>query len=215
MDVEVQDNGILAKVLIEKGSNIPVGKNIAIVADAEDNLKDLELPKDEASSEEQSFSSSKEEVKPIVQDRETKSNVEHKSTSQANDAVNKSFLPSVSYLIHQYKIENPWSIPATGPHGRLLKGDVLAHVGKIDKGVPSSLQKFVRNLEVLDFSGVEPKKPSYTEDSVPIRKSTMIETLKTVPMKDEYITFERSISLEKLKSLLAKRKGIVMSFYYI
>ncbi|CAA22547.1 pyruvate dehydrogenase protein x component, Pdx1 [Schizosaccharomyces pombe] len=206
MDVEVQDNGILAKVLIEKGSNIPVGKNIAIVADAEDNLKDLELPKDEASSEEQSFSSSKEEVKPIVQDRETKSNVEHKSTSQANDAVNKSFLPSVSYLIHQYKIENPWSIPATGPHGRLLKGDVLAHVGKIDKGVPSSLQKFVRNLEVLDFSGVEPKKPSYTEDSVPVRKSTMIETLKTVPMKDEYITFERSISLEKLKSLLAKRK---------
>ena len=47
-------------------------------------------------------------------------------------------------------------IPATGPNGRLLKGDVLAYVGKIDDSYPSDLAERFTKLAQLDLSNIKP-----------------------------------------------------------
>jgi len=51
-------------------------------------------------------------------------------------------------------------IPATGPGGRLLKGDVLAYVGQIENSYPSELASRFTKLSHLDLSNIKvmPKK---------------------------------------------------------
>jgi hypothetical protein len=47
-------------------------------------------------------------------------------------------------------------IPATGPNGRLLKGDVLAYVGSIEGSYPSELASRFAKLSHLDLSNIKP-----------------------------------------------------------
>jgi hypothetical protein len=47
-------------------------------------------------------------------------------------------------------------IPATGPGGRLLKGDVLAYVGQIENSYPSELASRFTKLSHLDLSNIKP-----------------------------------------------------------
>ncbi|KAI1978418.1 pyridoxine biosynthesis protein [Ophidiomyces ophidiicola] len=66
--------------------------------------------------------------------------------------------PSVAQLIHENQIpdsEIP-KIPATGPNGRLLKGDVLSYIGTIPSDYPSSLSSRLSKLTHLDLSNIKP-----------------------------------------------------------
>lgn len=78
--------------------------------------------------------------------------------------------PSVSHLLHEKGIPSSEAdkIPASGPKGRLLKGDVLAYLGKISASYASDLSKRISNLSHLDLSNIqlaappEPKKQAAT-----------------------------------------------------
>ncbi|EMR08912.1 hypothetical protein PNEG_02694 [Pneumocystis murina B123] len=69
--------------------------------------------------------------------------------------------PAVLSLIKHYNITNPFEIKTTGPRGRLLKGDILAHVGAINKDFPLKLVKIIEEKEKLDLSNlkIKPKQP--------------------------------------------------------
>jgi hypothetical protein len=67
-------------------------------------------------------------------------------------------------LVHEHSI--PTSdipkIPATGPKGRLLKGDVLAYVGDIAPDYSSNLSARLSELAHLDLSNIKVTAPSKT-----------------------------------------------------
>ena len=70
--------------------------------------------------------------------------------------------PSVQHLLHERGISNEDAnqIPASGPNGRLLKGDVLAYLGRIDKAYPAAQSQRIVKLGHLDLSNIQlaPKK---------------------------------------------------------
>ncbi|EAW09422.1 putative pyruvate dehydrogenase complex component Pdx1 [Aspergillus clavatus NRRL 1] len=73
--------------------------------------------------------------------------------------------PSVIQLLHEKGIpESDISkIPASGPKGRLLKGDVLAYIGAIPADYPSSQASRLTKLSHLDLSNIKiaaPPKPA-------------------------------------------------------
>lgn len=72
--------------------------------------------------------------------------------------------PSVAQLLHEKNIpiSEADKIPATGPKGRLLKGDVLAYLGNISASYASDQSARISKLAHLDLSAVQiapPKKP--------------------------------------------------------
>lgn len=109
--------------------------------------------------------------------------------------------PAVQHLLHQNGMSNADAekIPASGPAGRLLKGDVLAYLGKIQKDYPSKSQARLTKLGHLDLSNIqiakpppkkeepaketkapEPELPKETEVALPISLTTVIATQKRV-----------------------------------
>ncbi|KAK1058088.1 pyridoxine biosynthesis protein [Friedmanniomyces endolithicus] len=107
--------------------------------------------------------------------------------------------PSVEHLLHLNGMTaaDADSIPSSGPNGRLLKGDVLAHLGRINKDHPAQITARLLKLGHLDLSNIQiaaapPKRdapatppamaevPLDTELAVPISLSAVIATQKRV-----------------------------------
>ncbi|KAJ5197881.1 uncharacterized protein N7498_006998 [Penicillium cinerascens] len=65
--------------------------------------------------------------------------------------------PSVAQLLHQKNVpESEVSkIPASGPKGRLLKGDVLAYLGQIAAEYPATQAATLAKLAHLDLSNIK------------------------------------------------------------
>ncbi|TGZ83911.1 hypothetical protein EX30DRAFT_346629 [Ascodesmis nigricans] len=151
MDVEAQEDGVMAKILVDAGSKgVRVGTKIAVLAEQGDNIATLEIPADVPSSAPSPSPSSSpktsEAPKPAQQ-----------APSQQPTASKKNpqtLLPSVSHLLHLHSL-NASQITGTGPKGRLLKGDVLAHIKAIPASSPSELQKRITKLGKLDLSNIK------------------------------------------------------------
>ncbi|KAL1859258.1 pyridoxine biosynthesis protein [Paecilomyces lecythidis] len=85
--------------------------------------------------------------------------------------------PSVIQLCHEKGISESEiaKIPASGPKGRLLKGDVLAYIGSIPADYPSTLAAQIAHNQHLDLSNIKiapaPKPaepaPAAVEEKVP------------------------------------------------
>lgn len=72
--------------------------------------------------------------------------------------------PSVTQLLHEKGVPDSEisKIPATGPKGRLLKGDVLAYLGSIAAEYPSTQAARIAHMAHLDLSNIKlaaPKAP--------------------------------------------------------
>lgn len=81
-----------------------------------------------------------------------------KKVSRGNASKQKYPLyPSVQHLLQVNGLakEEADKIPATGPNGRLLKGDVLAYVGAISDSYPSQLADRFKVLSHLDLSNIK------------------------------------------------------------
>jgi pyruvate/2-oxoglutarate dehydrogenase complex dihydrolipoamide acyltransferase (E2) component len=152
MDVEAQDDGVLAKIVIPDGSkNVKVGKTIAMLAEQGDDLSTVEVPKEDDAPE---------------ADGEAKTNQNQKSSSDSasksageKDHILGSYPPAVLRLLQQFRIEDPSVIRPTGPQGRILKGDVLAYAGKIGKQVPQVLNEILIKKQKLDLTNIQIQKP--------------------------------------------------------
>lgn len=148
MDVEAQDSGILAKILVPDGTQkVNVGKVIAVLAEEGDDISAVGVA---AESLDTSSAEPANKVKEKSRDVAQTSQDEHKRHLKFENT----YLPAVLRLLQLHDIEDPTQIHGTGPHGRLLKGDVLAHLGTIKSDVPKSLQRILEEKQRLDLSNI-------------------------------------------------------------
>lgn len=175
MDVEAQEEGVLAKILVPDGThNVNVGKTIAVLAEQGDDISTLELPADDAQAVLPSTGSEKTSQLKQTDAAQDQGSSESKASLHFTDT----FSPAVLRLLQQYGIKEPKSISATGPQGRLLKGDVLAHVGSISRDTPKALHDILAKKQKLDLSNIQIEHrevPSLLESSVspPIKPPTV------------------------------------------
>ncbi|KAL9094045.1 MAG: hypothetical protein Q9165_003715 [Trypethelium subeluteriae] len=193
MDVEAQDDGVLAKITQSDGTkSVKVGTRIAVIAEPGDDISNLEIPAEsEAKPQEgqprrQDRPSPQEEMSSGIDRTEgSESAAESPPSSKPNadaaaggaaDTTKGSasptgaksqkqiypLYPSVQHLLHEKGLskEDAEKIPASGPSGRLLKGDVLAYLGQIDKSYSAAQSQRINQLGHLDLSNIQiaPKK---------------------------------------------------------
>jgi hypothetical protein len=125
---------------------------------AEDNpaAKKADAPKEEPKQQ------PKEESQAVPKEERTskpppKSGAPQSSSSGKAQKQTYPLYPSVQHLLKVNGLpkEEADKIPATGPNGRLLKGDVLAYVGKIQNSYPSESAERFKKLAHLDLSNIK------------------------------------------------------------
>ena len=179
MDVEAQEDGILMKVMQGDGSKgVPVGTRIAVVAEEGDDISSLEIPADEQAQSAQADQPSK---TPTSESPESQSAPPSSTPPKAAQSGEKTFkqtyplYPSVAQLLSENGLDKSAAsgITPTGPNGRLLKGDVLAFLGKINTQTPSDISARFNKASHLDLSNIkvakapEPKKPAREAAAAP------------------------------------------------
>jgi hypothetical protein len=174
MDVEAQDDGIMAKIVQGDGSKgIKVGTRIGVIAETGDDLSTLEIPPEESVE----ASPKREAPKPSPKS-ETESQAAAPPTPKpasppsADTATKKPtglpkkqtypLFPSVEQLMHERGIELSAidKMTPTGPKNRLLKGDVLAYLGSVSESYPTELATRIEKLTHLDLSNIHLAAPA-------------------------------------------------------
>jgi pyruvate/2-oxoglutarate dehydrogenase complex dihydrolipoamide acyltransferase (E2) component len=176
MDVEAQDDGIMAKITQGDGAKgIKVGTRIGVLAEPGDDISSLEMPaeesaptpkKEEASKPKPEITSeSKSEAAPAKSS--SKSSV--KKPSKPAEKQTYPLLPSVSHLIHEHGLEEADvdKMTPSGPNNRLLKGDVLAYLGSISSSYPTELSGKIQKLTRLDLSNIKLAPPTAAPKAAP------------------------------------------------
>lgn len=204
MDVEAQDDGVMAKVLVRDGTQkVLVGQVIAITAEDGDDISSLDLEVNEEKMGPVSRVSLKSmEGGPSKPKSDSTMDQANISTDQVRKDIH---LPAVLRLLYDHQIEDPRVITPTGPHGRLLKGDVLAYVGAIDKEIPMNLKRIVEKKQTLDLSNIVLQRPA---DSQGTPTSTVTPT---PPAKPRLAMVETIVHLRPSIGLQAKAPGNISS----
>lgn len=181
IDVEALDDGVMWEILRNDGDKgIPVGEPIAFFAEEGDDLATLEKPKDDQAPSSSASTSAPEPEQPAK--KETKKEVKEESTSTSSNKdvfntanPNQKLSPAVELLLHEHHIskEDAFSkIEASGPKGRILKGDVLAYLGEIKTESVSKIAEWIKSKEHMDLSNIilarpeESKKEGSVEEAV-------------------------------------------------
>lgn len=179
IDVEASDDGQMFEILQNDGAKgIPVGEPIAFLAEPEDDLKSLAkppiehvakeaIPKHQQPPDQATKTKLALALVPSLSLAASQSSSSPKVDKDASKVVrkanpNQTLLPSVVSLLLQNNITQKEAldlIPATGPNGRILKGDVLAYLGKIPQDAPAAIAEYVALKEHLDLSNVVPAQP--------------------------------------------------------
>ncbi|KAL9587517.1 MAG: hypothetical protein Q9212_000219 [Teloschistes hypoglaucus] len=202
MDVEAQDNGKMAKITQPGGTKgVKVGSRIAVVAESDDDLSSLSLPAEDStpvpSPQEDTSSgidpsqSSESQAEAPPSSKEGagtpwSSNSQSETPPTSGKPAKQSYplYPSVAGLLHEKGIATSEAdkIPASGPKGRLLKGDVLAYLGRISESYPSEQSARITKLGHLDLSKIQLAAPK--EEVPPSSASTREETLTSSPREE-------------------------------
>jgi pyruvate/2-oxoglutarate dehydrogenase complex dihydrolipoamide acyltransferase (E2) component len=221
MDVEAQEDGILAKIVVAEGAKaIQVGSRI-VLAEEGDDLATLEMPAEDSSSSagqpaRKDRPSPQEELKSGIDTTEsspsaaeappsskpnadasaggaadtTRATQLHGSSDAKARKQTYPLYPSVQHLLLSNGLtkEDANKIPASGPAGRLLKGDVLAYLGKIEKNYPGQQAKRMDKLAHLDLSNIQLAAPPKKAEAKPV------EAEKPAPIPDTEIALPISLS---------------------
>ncbi|TVY47601.1 putative pyruvate dehydrogenase protein X component, mitochondrial [Lachnellula occidentalis] len=179
MDVEAQDDGILAKITVGDGAKaIKVGERIGVLAEAGDDISSLEIPAEESSPapKEEASKPKPEKASESKSEAAPKSSSADSSPAKSSKPAKKQsypLLPSVAHLIHEQGLEQADvdKMTPTGPNNRLLKGDVLAYLGSISSSYPTELSAKIQRLSHLDLSNIKlappPAAPKPAQESAP------------------------------------------------
>jgi pyruvate/2-oxoglutarate dehydrogenase complex dihydrolipoamide acyltransferase (E2) component len=172
MDVEAQDDGILAKITQGDGAKgIQVGSRIGVIAEPGDDLSTLEIPPEESSApppqkeaskpKPESKSEPKAEAPPAPKSSASADAPARKPSGPAKKQTYP-LLPSVEHLIHEHGIDQSGidKMTPSGPNNRLLKGDVLAYIGSISSSYPTELSAKIEKLTHLDLSNIKLATPA-------------------------------------------------------
>lgn len=154
-------------------------------------MSSLEIPKEESPAPKQAEApkeQQKNESQPVPKEERTstppaKSDAKDASRGKASKQTYPLY-PSVQHLLEVNGLAKAEAdkIPATGPNGRLLKGDVLAYIGKIEDSYPSQLAERFEKLAHLDLSNIKvapkkeiAKKPTEAAKASPIPENVEVE----------------------------------------
>ncbi|KAG9290904.1 hypothetical protein G9A89_011054 [Geosiphon pyriformis] len=148
MTVEASDDGIMAKILTSVGQRCPVGTIIALTAEADDDISNIEIPAD-LSPPSPKPAMTPESVPPVADHR---TSLEHSAPLS----------PAVLHILTSNGVKDVTKIIPTGPKGRLLKGDVLAFLGKI-KLIPPE-----RSLSPAEQAAAQPIKKIPKSEPKPV-----------------------------------------------
>lgn len=183
MDVEAQDDGVVAKILEQDGAKaVQVGSRIAVLADPGDDVSSLEMPADDSKpvesqadnikgSDDSKYESSgaEKETPGTPQNKRLAKDKPKSSPTGAGQNPKYPLYPSVVALVHENHIsdEDMAKIAATGPNGRLLKGDVLSYLGTIEGDYSQKQSKRIEHMSHLDLSNIKilPPTPKPTATS--------------------------------------------------
>ncbi|KAK3901247.1 pyruvate dehydrogenase complex protein X component, mitochondrial [Staphylotrichum tortipilum] len=161
MDVEAQEDGILMKVMQADGSKgVQVGTRIAVIAEEGDDIASLQIPAEENSPAAQSAQTPSPQSPPgELQSAAPSAPAAAPTPAPGAKTFKQTYplYPSVAQLIKQHGIDKAAvsSITPTGPGGRLLKGDVLAFLGKINAATPSTISARFNKASHLDLSNIK------------------------------------------------------------
>ena len=156
---------------------VKVGTRIAVIAETDDDLGSLEIPAEDSASvsspQEETASGidtsrsspSQAEMPPSSKGEETPpaSSSEAPSSPPPGKPQKQKYplYPSIVQLLHEKGIPTSEAdkISASGPKGRLLKGDVLAYLGTISSTYPSEQSARITKLGHLDLSNAKAAPP--------------------------------------------------------
>ena len=154
-----------------------MGTRIAVIAETDDDLSSLEIPAEKSASvsspqeetasgiDTSRSSESQAEAPPSSKGEETPpaSSSEAPSSPPPGKAQKQKYplYPSIVQLLHEkgLPVSEADKISASGPKGRLLKGDVLAYLGTISSSYPSEQSARITKLGHLDLSNAKPAPP--------------------------------------------------------
>ncbi|KAF2264328.1 hypothetical protein CC78DRAFT_232354 [Lojkania enalia] len=213
MDVEAQDDGILAKIIQVDGSkSVQVGSRIAVFAEPGDDLSSLEIPVEDSPAPRKA-DTAKEQSKP--EPKQEKASEAVPKPAPSSDASKKApsgkaqkqtypLYPSVAHLLKENRLpkEEADKIPATGPNGRLLKGDVLAYLGRIESSYSAEQSERIGKLAHLDLSNIKLAAPK--KEAVPEKPAAPVEA---PPAIEEEPDVEIALSIS-LKAVLEVQKRV-------
>ena len=160
---------------------IQVGARIAVLAEPDDDISSLEMPADKSSSssapappkpesttasdlpkDEQSTPGTTSNPAPSSSASTSSASKPSSPPSQSSSGKKYPLYPSVSQLlsISNISASDAAKIPASGPSGRLLKGDVLAYLGRIAKDYSANQSARLAKLGHLDLSNIKIATPN-------------------------------------------------------
>ena len=165
MDVEAQDDGIMVKIMQgSESKGVKVGERIAVTAEEGDDINTLEIPAESKSSAPAKAEAPKEKEEEQKKPEPSSQPKADAQKTQGGKAQKQKYplYPAVQHLLKASGLpkEEADKIPASGPNGRLLKGDVLAYVGKISKDYPAESAARFTKLSHLDLSNIQLAAPA-------------------------------------------------------
>ncbi|CAO3593405.1 unnamed protein product [Absidia cylindrospora] len=197
IDVEAPEDGILAKIVLGDGQKGAVNSLIALLAEEGDDISNVQVPEDQ-----------QQEGGNTTTTTPAKEQVENKVTAPPPSPVaplahhdldtsmlKKPLSPAVFSLVMRHHIKDLGAIEASGPGGRILKGDVLAHLGLI---APQPAPK-PRHSCAPPRDQIEIAKPASEAKETKAKKEE-------TPVLPNYI--ERQISMDALINLNGTRANI-------
>lgn len=215
IDVEAPEDGVLAKIIVPEGAKgVAVGTRIAVLAEQGDDLATLEMPAEDAKLE-----AKKEEITPGQSTKQQHTAQTKPPTVEASAESTPATShnhpdpkrpqhpsPSVMNLLKTHKLEAS-QIAGTGPKGRLLKGDILAHLGRINKAAPGELSARLTKYSKLDLSNIKPAapKPKPAAAAPPPEK----EAVKPAPPKESELAMPVNFaSVSRVQEKLQNTLGV-------
>jgi len=222
IDVEAVDDGKMWEIIINNGATgVPVGQPIALIAEQEDDLSTLEKPSlEETPKASAPEPTPKKEEAPKEAEKKPAAEASSGPASGSSEVFNKAnadqkLPPAVELLLHENNISTADAlekIPASGPKGRLLKGDVLAYLGSINKDSIVKLTQFLKSREHLDLSNIKIADPAElkkkAEAEAPKKEETAPEPVKPSNILTVELTSELGEEISQNKFKYAFEKSI-------
>jgi len=200
LDADSTDEGILAKILVPDGSTaVPVNKLIAVLVKNGEDWKNVEIPAEvpAAAAPVSDTAKAASSASPSVSAASAPSTAAHDS----HDYVG---FPSVRRLLNAYNVD-PKNVPATGPSGRLVKGDVLTFVEK--NKLQPALQKVASTASAPSSAAAVPK------TKAPSAAPTSSATIAAVSSSTEYVDTPASTMRQVIAKRLTESKTTVPHLY--
>ena len=197
MEVESIDDGVVAKILVEAGTDgVPVGQIIAILAEDGEDIADIEAPAPASASAPAAQSATAEAIPtPVngqITDAVTQTNVKT-DAEQPTDRVKAS--PLAKRIAANEGIDLA-TVTGTGPHGRIVKRDIKAAIAG-------------ENAPVAEQPAVSASAAPTTQTPAPAAAGSYYPPHSDIPFQEERLSNMRKTIAKRL----TESKTTVPHFY--